>query len=78
MIIKLYLKAGYTWESLNDYENPAVSVILRYSQVTLGLSTVLNPIIYLYVYRDLRIGFVQLFCKRGRFSWEEDTAVSLS
>ena len=69
---RFIFKAGYTWESLNSYEYPAVAILLRYSHVTQGVSTVLNPIIYFYVYKDLRVGFLRLFSKVSTFSWEQD------
>ena len=66
------LQAGYTWDSLNTYENPTISIVYRYTHMGYALSTLLNPIIYLYIYKDFRVAFMRVFGGSGSFSWEEN------
>ena len=61
---------GYTWVTINEAE--ALARTIFYSSFAITFNTLIDPIIYFCVCRDLRIGLLKLMCpsRQAKFSWE--------
>ena len=72
VIRTVIFQVGYTWVSLNAYENPTISTIFRYTHYSIALSTVVDPLIYFGVCKDLRTAFRRLYSNSGTFTWHDN------
>ena len=69
---------GITWSYLDSFQNPALSYTFRYLNVSLyTLSSVMNPMIYMYTHKTLRHQFIETKCCGKMKSTELSTVESI-
>ena len=60
---------GYENDTL--HESPIILSILNILTASFTFTVILDPVIYFYVERNLRIAFRRMLGIKGTFSWEE-------